>query len=118
MARALQDVADAAVSQKALAQRLDKAQEAVTAATEAHQLSRQRREGGLATAMEVLMAEGRRVDSLVQQTHLRAQSLRLDIALQRALGGGYRTPVATLVSTVASATGHTPSQEPTQLATR
>lgn len=118
VARALQDVADAAVSQKALTQRLDKAQEAVTAATEAHQLSRQRREVGLATAMEVLMAEGRRVDSLVQQTHLRAQSLRLDIALQRALGGGYRVPASTMASTVASATGHTPSHEPRPLAKR
>lgn len=92
VARALQDVADAAVGQKALAQRLDKAHEAVAAATHAHQLSRQRREGGLATAMDVLMAEGGLLDSVAQQTHLRAQSLQLDMALQRALGGGYQAP--------------------------
>lgn len=111
VARALQDVADAAVSQKALAQRLDKAQEAVTAATQAQQLSRQRREGGLATAMEVLMAEGQLLESLAEQTHLRAQSLRLDIALQRALGGSYQAPPSTTDVTSGNATGHSPSRE-------
>ena len=93
--RALQDVADAAVSQKALQKRLDKAQESVNAASQAHRLLRQRHEGGLATAMDVLMAQDRLLGSLSEHTALRAQSYRLDIALNRALGGGYQAPTTT-----------------------
>lgn len=88
--RALQDVAEAAVSQKALGQRLAKAQEAVDAATEAHRVARNRYEGGLATYLEVLAAEDSLLANLGQQTQLRAQSFSLDIALNRALGGGYQ----------------------------
>lgn len=96
VARAMQDVADAAVSQKALDQRLSKAQEAVDAATEAHRVARNRYEGGLATYLEVLSAEDGLLGSLGQQTNLRAQSFVLDIALNRALGGGYQaTPPST-----------------------
>ena len=68
------------------------------------------------------MNEGRWLDSMSQQTHLRAQSLRLDIALQRALGGGYQAPPSTTDVTSGSATGHRPtretSSEPRQLAKR
>ncbi|MDQ7988843.1 MAG: efflux transporter outer membrane subunit [Candidatus Dactylopiibacterium sp.] len=90
VARALQEVADNAVSQQALGQRLDKADEAVDAATEAHRVARDRYEGGLANALEVLSAEDRLLDSLSARTNLRALSWTLDIDLQRALGGGYR----------------------------
>ncbi len=94
--RALQDVADAAVSQKALGQRLSKAQEAVEAATEAHRVARNRYEGGLASYLEVLAAEDNLLNSLGQRTNLRARSFSLDIALNRALGGGYQaSPLAT-----------------------
>ena len=89
VAHALQDVADAAVSQKSLVKRLGKAQEAVDAASETHRLARNRHEGGLATYLEVLSAEETLLASLEQQTNLRAQSWTLDIALNRALGGGY-----------------------------
>ena len=89
VAHALQDVADAAVSQKSLVKRLGKAQEAVDAASETHRLARNRYEGGLATYLEVLSAEETLLASLEQQTNLRAQSWTLDIALNRALGGGY-----------------------------
>lgn len=98
VARALQDVADAAVSQKALGPRLDKAREAVDAAAESHRVARNRYEGGLASYLEVLAAEDNLLNSLGQQTNLRAQSFTLDIALNRALGGGYQT---------ASSTSHT-----------
>lgn len=91
VARALQDVADNAVSQKALGQRLNKAQEAVNAATEAHRVARNRYEGGLATYLEVLAAEDSLLGALSAQTNLRSASFTLDIGLQRALGGGYQT---------------------------
>ncbi|WP_348683323.1 efflux transporter outer membrane subunit [Acidovorax soli] len=100
VARALQDVADNAVSQKALGQRLIKAQEAVDAATEAHRVASNRYEGGLATYLEVLTAEDGLLSALSAQTNLRSASLTLDIGLQRALGGGYQAAQA---STLASA---------------
>lgn len=90
VARALQDVADQAVSLRALGQRLNKAQEAVEAASDAHRVARQRYEGGLATYLEVLIAEDNLLSSLNAQTNLRALSITLDIGLQRALGGGYQ----------------------------
>lgn len=90
VARALQDVADNAVSQKALGQQLDKAQEAVEAATEAHRVASNRYEGGLANYLEVLTAEDGLLGALSAQTNLRSLSFTLDIGLQRALGGGYQ----------------------------
>jgi outer membrane protein TolC len=90
VARALQDVADNAISQKALGQRLGKAQEAVDAATEAHRVASNRYEGGLATYLEVLTAEDSLLGALSAQTNLRSASFTLDIGLQRALGGGYQ----------------------------
>jgi len=90
VARALQDVADNAISQKALGLRLNKAQEAVDAATEAHRVARNRYEGGLATYLEVLAAEDSLLGALSAQTNLRSASFTLDIGLQRALGGGYQ----------------------------
>lgn len=100
VARALQDVADNAVSQKALGQRLGKAQEAVDAASEAHRVASNRYEGGLANYLEVLTAEDGLLGALSAQTNLRSASFMLDIGLQRALGGGYQTAPS---STVASA---------------
>ena len=94
VARALQDVANNAVSQKALGERLGKAQEAVDAATEAHRVVGHRYEGGLATYLEVLTAEDSLLGALSAQTNLRAASLTLDIDLQRALGGGYQSSAA------------------------
>lgn len=90
VAHALQEVADNAVSQKALGQRLLKAEEAVAAATEAHRVVRNRYEGGLANYLEVLSAEDNLLNSLNAQTNLRALSFTLDIDLQRTLGGGYQ----------------------------
>ncbi len=90
VAHALQEVADNAVSQKALGQRLLKAQEAVDAATEAHRVARNRYEGGLANFLEVLSAEDSLLNGLNAQTNLSAAALTLDIGLQRALGGGYQ----------------------------
>lgn len=92
IARALQEVADNAVSQRALGDRLAKAQEAVDAASEAHRVANNRYQGGLANYLEVLSAEDVLLGSLDTHTNLCALSLSLDIALQRTLGGGYQQP--------------------------
>lgn len=90
LARALQEVADSALSQKALAAQLDKSRETVAAATEAYRIARQRYEGGLANYLDVLSAEDLLLGSLDALTELQARSFTLDIALKRALGGGYQ----------------------------
>lgn len=90
--QALQEVANAALSQKALAGQLTKAQEAVQAAGDAHRVARQRYAGGLATYLEVLYAEDGLLGSQRRLVALQSQSIALDVALQRALGGGYQNP--------------------------
>ncbi len=89
--QALQDVADSAVSQKALGARLNKSEQAVGAASEAYQVARNRYEGGLSSYLEVLSAEDTLLTSLRALTDLRSRSFSLDVALTRALGGGYQT---------------------------
>ncbi|MBS1227466.1 MAG: outer rane multidrug resistance lipoprotein [Proteobacteria bacterium] len=87
--QALQEVANAGLSQKALGRRLAKAEEAVAAAAEAHQISRNRYQGGLATYIEVLSAEDVLLGSLRSLTDLQSRGFTLDVALMQALGGGY-----------------------------
>jgi outer membrane protein TolC len=89
LARAFQEVADDAVSQKALAERLPKAEEGVLAAAEVYRVAQDRYRSGLANQLEVLAAESGLLDSRQARTDLCAQSLVLDIRLQCALGGGY-----------------------------
>ena len=94
--QALQEVADAGLSQKSLAGRLAKAEEAVEAASEAHRVARNRYEGGLSSYLEVLSAEDVLLSSLRSLTDLQSRAFSLDVALMRALGGGYReAPAAT-----------------------
>ncbi len=91
VAKALQDVADAAVSQQALAARLARGEQAVAAASEAYQIAKSRYEGGLSSYLEVLSAEDTLLTNQRSLTDLRSRSLSLDVALMRALGGGYQT---------------------------
>jgi NodT family efflux transporter outer membrane factor (OMF) lipoprotein len=89
--RALQDVADAWLSQKSLAAQLDKAREALNAAQDAYRVANNRYEGGLANYLEVLHAEDTLLDSQRALTSLQSRAFTLDVALTRALGGGYRS---------------------------
>lgn len=93
--RAMQEVADAALSLQALAPQLAKADEAVDSATEARRVSDDRYKGGLSNYIEVLGAEDILLDSLRSRTELRSRSLSLDVALMRALGGGYQSKKTT-----------------------
>jgi NodT family efflux transporter outer membrane factor (OMF) lipoprotein len=89
--QALQDVADAAVSQKALGGQIVKTGEAVDAAREAWRIQNNRYTGGLSTFLDVLSAEDSLLSNLRVQTDLQSRSFTLDVALVRALGGGYST---------------------------
>jgi NodT family efflux transporter outer membrane factor (OMF) lipoprotein len=89
--QALADVADAAVSQQALGGQLTKTGAAVDAAREAWRIQNNRYEGGLSTYLDVLSAEDSLLANLRTQSDLQSRSFTLDVALVRALGGGYST---------------------------
>ena len=89
--QALADVADAAVSQRALGGQLTKTGAAVDAAREAWRIQNNRYEGGLSTYLDVLSAEDSLLANLRTQSDLQSRSFTLDVALVRALGGGYST---------------------------
>lgn len=88
---ALRQVADAMTSQNALARQLDDAREALAAAEEANALARRRYQGGLSTYLDALSAEERVVDARRSVTQLEARNFILDVAMVRALGGGFQS---------------------------
>ena len=92
--QALQDVADAAASRRALGGQLEKTGEAVDASREAWRIQNDRYEGGLSTYLEVLSAEDTLLSNLRTLSDLRARAFALDVALVRALGGGYASPTS------------------------
>jgi NodT family efflux transporter outer membrane factor (OMF) lipoprotein len=92
LVQALQEVADAAVSQRALSPQLELIEAAVASAEEAWRVQNERYEGGLANYLEVLNAEDYLLANQRTRTDMTTRSLTLDIALQRALGGGYQNP--------------------------
>jgi outer membrane protein TolC len=83
-------VADTAVSQKALGDRLAEAEAANRAAEEAWHRMRHRYEGGLATALDALTAEDEMLGSRHPVDDLRSRAFALDAALAKALGGGWQ----------------------------
>jgi NodT family efflux transporter outer membrane factor (OMF) lipoprotein len=91
LVQALQEVADAAVSQRALGPQIEHIDAAVDAARESWRVQSNRYEGGLASYLDVLSAEDYLLTNLRTQTDLRSRSMSLDVALNRALGGGYQT---------------------------
>jgi len=90
--QALEDVADAATSQKWLGGQLARTDEAVGAAREAWRVQGDRYTGGLATYLDVLSAEDTLLGNLRTRSDLQSRAFTLDVALVRALGGGYATP--------------------------
>lgn len=87
--QALQEVADAALSQRALDAQIAKADAAVNAAREAWRIQNDRYAGGLSTYLDVLSAEDYLLSNTRLQSDLHSRSFALDVALVRALGGGY-----------------------------
>lgn len=107
--QALQDVADVGVSEKALAGRLADVQAAADAADEAYRIVSNRYNGGLANYLDVLNAQDTLISNLRQLSDLRSRMFTLDVALVRALGGGYRASGDATASTTAPHT--TPLQD-------
>jgi len=90
LTQALEEVASAGLSLKALAAQLQKADDAVAAAGEAHRIARNRYQGGLSPYLDVLYAEDGLLASQRTLARLQSRAFTLDVALKRALGGGYR----------------------------
>jgi NodT family efflux transporter outer membrane factor (OMF) lipoprotein len=86
---ALREVVDAADSIRALAGRRESAAAALAAAQSAYSIARQRFEGGLSTYLDVLSAEDAVLDRQRVAANLESRAFVLDIALVRALGGGF-----------------------------
>ena len=87
---ALQDVADAAASLRALQTRLGAARASLTAGEAAYRVARLRYEGGLTTYLTLLTAEDAVIAQRRTVAQLEARALTLDANLVRALGGGFR----------------------------
>lgn len=90
LVQALSEVADAATSQKALGPQLARTNDAVVAAREAWQIQNNRYQGGLSTYLDVLSAEDTLLSTLRAQSDLQSRAFSLDVALVKALGGGYQ----------------------------
>lgn len=98
LTHAFQDVADVAVSRKALDDRLAFSQQAVTDAEQAWNIAQQRYKAGLSNYLSVLTAEDTLIQNRRTYANLQARAFTLDINLMRALGGGYRSQSSTQVS--------------------
>jgi NodT family efflux transporter outer membrane factor (OMF) lipoprotein len=97
VAEAFHDVADAATSKVMLVSRLDESRQALAASEEAFSIAGQRYQGGLSTYLDVLTAQQGVLQGRRTVADLEARAFTLDIALVRALGGGFSTPdIATL----------------------
>jgi NodT family efflux transporter outer membrane factor (OMF) lipoprotein len=89
LTHALQEVADSAVSARALDARLSKSREALDASRTAYALARQRYARGLGTYLDVLTAQDALIGDRRIVADLETRAFALDVALVRALGGGF-----------------------------
>lgn len=90
LTQALKDVADAAVSTRALDARLSESRKAYEASRNAHDIALQRYRGGLSTYLDVLAAEDAMIANQRTVADLQTRAFTLDVALVRALGGGFQ----------------------------
>ncbi len=88
---ALRDVADALSDQQALDAQRAASREGVAAAEDAYRVARLRYGQGLSTYIDVLTIENRLVEQRLNLTRLESRAFTLDVALVRALGGGFQS---------------------------
>jgi NodT family efflux transporter outer membrane factor (OMF) lipoprotein len=89
LVNALREAADAISARRSLEARLAATRAALVSAEEAYRMVRVRYEGGLASYLDALSVEDQLVDLRRALANLEASAFTLDIALIRALGGGY-----------------------------
>ena len=88
--QALKEVADAITSHNALDIRVRKTTKALRAAERAYAVSKKRYSGGLSTYLEVLKAEDSLITCRRAMAQIQARAFTLDVALAKALGGGFK----------------------------
>lgn len=89
LTHALQDVADAAADCRILARELEHSRAALAQSENAYRIAKLRYQGGLSRYLDVLTAEDTLVTLRKQVADLEAQAFAEDVALVRALGGGF-----------------------------
>lgn len=89
---ALREVADAGASLRSLDRQLAEQRQALAAAEEAASVARIRYRGGLANQLTALQADDSVLTARRAVAELEARRFTLDIALIRALGGGFQAP--------------------------
>lgn len=87
--QALRDVADVAASERALSTRLSESRAALAASEDGFRIAKLRYQGGLSTYQNVLIAEQAVLSQRRIVADLESRALTLDVALVRALGGGF-----------------------------
>jgi len=90
---AYREVADTVTSQRAAADRLAQSRQALADSEDAYSIARKRYEGGLSTYLNVLTSEEKLLQARRAVADLDARMFTLDVALVRALGGGFTAPV-------------------------
>jgi len=92
LTNALKEVADAVASQRSLSTQIIDADASLKSSEDAYQVQLARYRGGLSTYLNVLTAENAVLQARRTLADLDGQALSLDIALVRALGGGFQAP--------------------------
>ena len=88
--QALREVADAIASHKSLDTRTAKTKISLEAAEKAYKISKGRYDGGLSTYLDVLRAEDNLIMTRRAMAQIKARAFILDVALIKALGGGFK----------------------------
>lgn len=94
VAQALREIADAAAGQRGLAERLTEARAAVASSEDAHRVAKLRYDGGLGNYQSVLLAEQTLLAQRRSLAGLESRALSADVALVKALGGGFTADAA------------------------
>lgn len=94
LANALKDVADAVAGERSMSVQLADAKSALASDEDAYAIAKLRYQGGLSPYLNVLTAESAVLQQREVVINLTVQSLGYDLALVRALGGGYIEPGA------------------------
>ncbi len=86
---ALRDVADAVSDQRSLGAQLQETRRAHEAAQTSYRLARQRYQGGLSSYVDLLVVENSLIATRQTLARLETRAFALDVAMVRALGGGF-----------------------------
>jgi outer membrane protein TolC len=95
---AIRDTADQVTSAQSIERQQREQREAQAAAESAYQIATQRYKAGLGTYLNVLSAENAVLAQRRLGVELAARALDTQVALIRALGGGYRQPQAAVAA--------------------